>query len=65
MVREYPHQRHLPLLESGDRLTRPEFELTWLGVYQSLTPGVDLSDAATVRLDRSAVEMLQQCSFVS
>ena len=26
MVREYPHQRHLPPLESGHRLTRPEFE---------------------------------------
>ncbi len=79
--------RPLPL-ESGDRLTRPEFErryeaathihraeliegvvyvasplrheqhgkphsriMTWLGVYQALTPGVDLSDAPTVRLD--------------
>ncbi|MBX9255711.1 Uma2 family endonuclease [Desmonostoc muscorum CCALA 125] len=88
MVREYSTQRHLPPLESGDRLTRPEFErryaaalqikkaeliegivyiasdvrheqhgkphsrvITWLGVYQSLTPGVDLSNAATVRLD--------------
>ncbi|MEH2407278.1 Uma2 family endonuclease [Nostoc sp.] len=95
MVREYSSetqsnssQRHLPPLESGDRLTRPEFErryaaaphikkaeliegivyvasplrheqhgkphsrvITWLGVYQSLTPGVDLSDAPTVRLD--------------
>ncbi|MEM8830920.1 MAG: Uma2 family endonuclease [Cyanobacteria bacterium P01_G01_bin.19] len=75
-------------LESGDRLTRAEFErrysaaphikraeliegvvyvasplrheqhgrphsrvMTWLGVYQALTPGVDLSDAPTVRLD--------------
>ncbi|MBH8571858.1 Uma2 family endonuclease [Nostocaceae cyanobacterium CENA369] len=81
-------QRHLPPLESGDRLTRPEFErryaaathirkaeliegivyvaspsrheqhgkphsrvITWLGVYQSLTPGVDLSVEPTVRLD--------------
>ncbi|AFY32317.1 Uma2 family endonuclease [Calothrix sp. PCC 7507] len=25
--------------------------MTWLGVYQSLTPGVDLSDTPTVRLD--------------
>jgi Uma2 family endonuclease len=25
--------------------------MTWLGVYQTLTPGVDLSDAPTVRLD--------------
>ncbi|MEH2077197.1 MAG: Uma2 family endonuclease [Nostoc sp.] len=25
--------------------------ITWLGVYQSLTPGVDLSNAPTVRLD--------------
>lgn len=77
-----------PPLESGDRLTRPEFErryaaashikkaeliegivfvgsplrhtqhgkphsrvMTWLGVYQALTPGTDLSDAPTVRLD--------------
>jgi len=95
MVREYQPQtqsnspqEHLPPLQSGDRLTRPEFErryaavpqikkaeliegivyvasplrheqhgkphsrvITWLGVYQSLTPGVDLSDAPTVRLD--------------
>lgn len=79
---------NLPPLQSGDRLTRPEFErlyaasphikkaeliegvvyvasplrheqhgkphsrvITWLGVYQALTPGVDLSDAPTVRLD--------------
>ncbi|MGF1496609.1 MAG: Uma2 family endonuclease [Elainellaceae cyanobacterium] len=78
----------VPLLESGDRLTRPEFErrytaathikkaeliegivyvasparhpqhgkphsrvTTWLGVYQALTPGVDLSVEPTVRLD--------------
>jgi len=78
----------LPPLESGDRLTRPEFErryaaashirkaeliegivyvasplrhkqhgkphsrvMTWLGVYQSMTPGVDLSIEPTVRLD--------------
>ena len=77
-----------PPLESGDCLTRVEFErryttathikkaeliegivyvasplrheqhgrphsrvMTWLGVYQALTPGVDLSDAPTVRLD--------------
>ncbi len=25
--------------------------ITWLGVYQAQTPGVDLSDAPTVRLD--------------
>ena len=25
--------------------------MTWLGVYQAMTPGVDLSDAPTVRLD--------------
>lgn len=76
-----------PPLQSGDRLSRVEFErryaavdvqkaeliegivyvafplrhrqhgkphsrvMTWLGVYQALTPGVDLSDAPTVRLD--------------
>jgi Uma2 family endonuclease len=77
-----------PPLESGDRLTRYEFErryeaathirkaeliegvvyvasplrheqhgmphsrvMTWLGVYQAFTTGVDLSDAPTVRLD--------------
>jgi Uma2 family endonuclease len=75
-------------LQSGDRLSRAEFErryaaatdvnkadliegivylaspfrhrqhgkphsrvITWLGIYQALTPGVDLSDAPTVRLD--------------
>lgn len=80
--------QQLPPLESGDRLSRAEFErrylaapqikkaeliegvvyvasplrheqhgrpqsrvMTWLGVYQALTPGVDLSDAPTVRLD--------------
>ena len=78
----------LPPLESGDRLTRPEFErrytaaphirkaeliegvvyvasplrhkqhgrphsrvMTWLGTYQAMTPGVDVSDAPMVRLD--------------
>ncbi|MBD2496871.1 Uma2 family endonuclease [Nostoc sp. FACHB-280] len=78
----------IPPLESGDRLTRPEFErrydaathirkaeliegivyvasplrheqhgkphsrvMTWLGVYQAMTPGVDLSVEPTVRLD--------------
>ncbi|MEG3975600.1 Uma2 family endonuclease [Microcoleus sp. herbarium8] len=78
-------------LESGDRLTRHEFErryemmphgkkaeliegvvymaaalrhrkhgkphsliMTWLGVYYAATPGVDLSDAATVRLDEDS-----------
>ncbi len=94
MVREYspqtqPHQeQNYPPLQSGDRLTRPEFErryaasphikkaeliegivyvasplrheqhgkphsrvMTWLGVYQAMTLGVDLSDAPTVRLD--------------
>lgn len=77
-----------PPLQSGDHLTRPEFErlyaaapdirkaeliegivyvasplrheqhgkphsrmITWLGVYQALTPRVDSSDAPTVRLD--------------
>ncbi len=80
----------IPPLESGDRLTRPEFErryavsrvkkaeliegvvyvasplrheqhgkphsrvITCLGVYQAQTPGVDLSDAPTVRLDHAA-----------
>lgn len=99
MVREYSPQTQsdvahghfsplLPPLQSGDRLTRPEFErrytaavhikkaeliegivyvasplrheqhgkphsrvITWLGVYQAMTSGVDLSDAPTVRLD--------------
>ena len=78
----------LPPLQSGDRLSRPEFErrytlspnvkkaelvegvvyvasplrheqhgkphsriMTWLGVYQALTAGTDVSDAPTVRLD--------------
>lgn len=77
----------IPLLESGDHLTRPEFErryqampddtraelvegvvyvaspvrvthgrphaqaITWLGVYCAATPGVDMADNATVRLD--------------
>jgi Uma2 family endonuclease len=78
----------LPLLESGDRLTRHEFErrynamphvkkaeliegvvympspvrfrqhgrphgqvITWLGTFCAATPGVDLADNATVRLD--------------
>lgn len=77
-----------PPLESGDRLTRPEFErryiasphihkaelvegvvyvaspvratrhgrphgiiMAWLGAYWTATPGVDLQDNATVRLD--------------
>lgn len=96
MVREYSPQtqsnpgQNYPPLQSGDRLTRPEFErryaasphikkaeliegivyvasplrheqhgkphsrvMTWLGVYQAITPGVDLSDAPTVRLDLS------------
>lgn len=94
MVREYSPStpstatQHYPPLQSGDRLSRAEFErryaatpdlkkaeliegivyvasplrhrqhgrphsrvITWLGVYQTLTPGVDLSDAPTVRLD--------------
>jgi Uma2 family endonuclease len=94
MVRQLPNSQsssakgHLPPLESGDRLTRPEFErryaaaphikkaeliegtvyvasplrheqhgkphsrvMTWLGVYQAMTPGVDLSVEPTVRLD--------------
>ncbi|MER3492168.1 MAG: hypothetical protein C4323_07440 [Mastigocladus sp. ERB_26_2] len=79
---------NLPPLESGDRLTRYEFErryqampqnikaeliegvvylaspvrarghgrphakiMTWLGTYAAATPGVDLQDNATVRLD--------------
>lgn len=89
-VSQVPHAEHntFPPLESGDRLTRPEFErryaaashirkaeliegivyvasplrheqhgkphsrvMTWLGVYQAMTSGVDLSDAPTVRLD--------------
>lgn len=78
----------LPPLESGDRLTRQEFErryiaspqireaeliegvvyvaspvratrharphgmiMAWLGIYWTATPGVDLHDNATVRLD--------------
>lgn len=90
MVRELPPPApsNSPPLQSGDRLTRPEFErryaadahikkaeliegvvyvasplrheqhgkphsrvMTWLGVYQAMTPGVDLSDAPKVRLD--------------
>jgi Uma2 family endonuclease len=95
MVREYSPQtqsnvaqEHLPPLQSGDRLSRPEFErryaaaphikkaeliegivyvasplrheqhgkphsrvITWLGVYQAMTIGVDLSVEPTVRLD--------------
>jgi len=79
---------NLPPLESGDRLTRSEFErryramssvkkaeliegvvyvaspvratghgrphaqiMTWLGTYWAATPGIDLQDNATVRLD--------------
>lgn len=78
----------IPLLENGDRLTRPEFErrytampevkkaeliegivympspvrarqhgrphalvIGWLGVYWAATPGVELCDNTTVRLD--------------
>jgi Uma2 family endonuclease len=94
MIRQLPHSQpslaleKLPPLESGDRLTRPEFErryaanphikkaeliegivyvasplrheqhgkphsrvMTWLGVYQAMTPRVDLSVEPTVRLD--------------
>jgi Uma2 family endonuclease len=94
MVREYSPQtqpdqeQNYPPLQSGDCLSRPEFErryaasphikkaeliegivyvasplrheqhgkphsrvMTWLGVYQAMTTGVDLSDAPTVRLD--------------
>jgi Uma2 family endonuclease len=95
MVREYSPQtqsnvaqEHFPPLQSGDRLSRPEFErryaaaphikkaeliegivyvasplrheqhgkphsrvMTWLGVYQAMTIGVDLSVEPTVRLD--------------
>jgi len=79
---------NVPPLESGDRLTRAEFErryqampkihkaeliegvvyvaspvratqhgrphaqiMTWLGTYSAATPGVDVQDNATVRLD--------------
>ncbi len=77
----------VPALESGDRLTRAEFErryeatpekfkaeliegvvyaaspvrvfhgtphaalITWLGVYGTATPGVEVADNATTRLD--------------
>lgn len=94
MVRDYAPETQAtatqtyPPLQSGDRLSRAEFErryaaapdirkaeliagivylasplshrqhgqphsrvITWLGIYQALTPGVDLSDAPTVRLD--------------
>ncbi len=34
MVREYSAQRHLPPLESGDRLTRPEFERRYAAAPQ-------------------------------
>lgn len=94
MVRDYAPEAQstatqtYPPLQSGDRLTRSEFErryaaatdvkkaeliegivyvasplrhrqhgkphsrvMTWLGVYQTLTPGVDLSVEPTVRLD--------------
>lgn len=83
-----PSSTELPALESGDRLTRDEFERryeamphlkkaeliegvvylpspvrfakhgrpnrhlsTWLGVYESSTPGVEGADNASVRLD--------------
>ena len=94
MVRQYSAETQstamqtYPPLQSGDRLSRVEFErryaaasdirkaeliegivyvasplrhrqhgkphsrvMTWLGVYQTLTPGVDLSVEPTVRLD--------------
>lgn len=94
MVREYSSHtqyntaQNIPPLQSGDRLTRHEFErryaaaphikkaeliegivyvasplrheqhgkphsriMTWLGVYQAMTSGVDLSVEPTVRLD--------------
>jgi len=94
MVREHSPQTQLnpaqsyPPLQSGDRLSRPEFErryaasphikkaeliegivyvasplrheqhgkphsrvMTWLGVYQAMTTGVDLSVEPTVRMD--------------
>jgi Uma2 family endonuclease len=87
MVREESVIAKLPPLESGDRLTRYEFEqryhamphakkaeliegvvfmtspvrvthgrshgyiMAWLGSYCASTPGVDLCDNATVRLD--------------
>lgn len=89
MIRQdSPRTQSIPPLESGDRLTRSEFErryaaaphikkaeliegivyvaspvrheqhgkphsrvMTWLGVYQAMTPGVDLSVEPTVRLD--------------
>lgn len=94
MVQDYSPQTQskrqpsYPPLQSGDRLSRPEFErryaaaphikkaeliegtvyvasplrheqhgkphsraMTWLGVYQAMTPRVDLSDTPTVRLD--------------
>ena len=83
-----PSTEVLPPLESGDRLTRAEFErryhlvpqnvkaeliegvvymaspvrytshsrphgvvITWLGLYSAATPGVQVADNATVRLD--------------
>lgn len=83
-----PAVQGIPLLENGDRLTRPEFERryeamphlkkaeliegvvyvpspvryeghgrqhaalnTWLGVYAASTPGIEVGDNATVRLD--------------
>ncbi len=94
MVREHSPQtqpnpaQNFPPLQSGDRLTLPEFErryaaaphikkaeliegvvyvasplrheqhgkphsrvMTWLGVYQAMTTGVDLSVEPTVRID--------------
>ncbi|NCJ06831.1 Uma2 family endonuclease [Synechococcales cyanobacterium C] len=94
-------RRSLPPLQSGDRLTRSEFErryadapqikkaeliegivyvasplpheqhgkphsrvMTWLGIYQAMTPGVDLSDAPTVRLDLDNEPQLDAVLFI-
>ena len=88
MKSDTPTISELPILESGDRLTRDEFErryaamphlqkaeliegvvyvasplkykshgqphsdmMTWLGVYRAATPGVEVADNTTVRLD--------------
>ena len=43
---------YLPLPVSHQDHGRPHFKLiTWLGIYESATPGVDGGDNATVRLD--------------
>jgi Uma2 family endonuclease len=88
VIETAPSTEVLPPLESGDRLTRAEFErryhlmpqnvkaeliegvvymaspvrytshsrphgvvITWLGLYSAATPGVQVGDSATVRLD--------------